>query len=226
MTKYGRQLGIGPTDNTSNERTPRNKLNLIPEAARTSFVPYAPRAHSINLAEADMTRIAPGRPRASGEAIKVSGKLTDEDGRPIRNALIEIWNANQHGGYTHDEDHSGLPIDQNFLGIGRTLSSSDGNYEFWTIKPGAYLARPDIGRWRPPHIHVSIIGGSSRLISQMYFPNDPHNAKDPMRILMGDSFEANIGKKYIVTDGDFDCGYNFDIIIGGKNPTFFENNIT
>ena len=47
-----------------------------------------------------------------------------------------------------------------------------------------------------------------------------------MRILMGDSFEANIGKKYIVTDGDFDCGYNFDIIIGGKNPTFFENNIT
>ena len=131
MTKYGRQLGIGPTDNTSNERTPRNKLNLIPEAARTSFVPYAPRAHSINLAEADMTRIAPGRPRASGEAIKVSGKLTDEYGRPIRNALIEIWNANQHGGYTHDEDHSGLPIDQNFLGIGRTLSSSDGNYEFW-----------------------------------------------------------------------------------------------
>ena len=81
MTKYGRQLGIGPTDNTSNERTPRNKLNLIPEAARTSFVPYAPRAHSINLAEADMTRIAPGRPRASGEAIKVSGKLMDEYGR-------------------------------------------------------------------------------------------------------------------------------------------------
>ncbi len=226
MTKYGRQLGIGPTDNTSNERTPRNKLNLIPEAARKSFVPYAPGIHGINLAEADMTRIAPGRPRASGEAIKVSGKLMDEYGRPIKNALIEIWNANQHGGYTHDEDHSGLPIDQNFLGIGRTLSNSDGNYEFWTIKPGAYLARPDIGRWRPPHIHVSIIGGSSRLISQMYFPNDPHNDKDPMRILMGDNFKANIGKKYNVTANDFDCGYNFDIIIGGKNPTFFENDIT
>lgn len=225
MTEYGRQLGIGPTDNTSNERTPRNRLHLIPDAARGSFAPYAPHNYGINPGEADMTRIAAGRPRASGDPIKVTGKLMDEFGRPIKNSLIEIWNANQHGRYTHIEDHSGLPLDPNFLGIGRTLSDQDGNYEFWTIRPGEYLARPDIGRYRPKHIHMSIRGGSSRLITQMYFAGDPHNDTDPMRILMGDNFDANIGKEYDISGADFDCGYTFDIVIGGKNPTFFENDI-
>ena len=63
MEKLGRQIEIGPTDNTSNERTPRNRLNLIPENARGSFAPYAPQNYGINPAEADMTRIAPGRHR-------------------------------------------------------------------------------------------------------------------------------------------------------------------
>ncbi len=224
MEKLGRQIEIGPTDNTSNERTPRNRLNLIPENARGSFAPYAPQNYGINPAEADMTRIAPGRPRGEGDAIKVTGKLMDELGRPIRNSLIEIWNANKYGRYTHIEDHSGLQLDPNFLGIGRTLSDNDGNYEFWTIRPGEYLARPDIGRWRPKHIHLSIRGGSSRMITQMYFAGDPHNDTDPMRILMGDNFDKNLGKEYKTDGEDFDRGYQFDIVIGGKNPTFFEDN--
>lgn len=223
MTGTGRKLAIGPTDNTSNERTPRNRLHLIPDAARSSFAPYAPSIYGINPAEADMTRLRPGRPRAEGDPIKVTGKLMDEYGRPLRNSLIEIWNANKHGRYTHIEDHSDLPLDPNFLGIGRTLSDDQGNYEFLTIRPGEYLARPDIGRWRPKHIHLSIRGGSSRMITQMYFADDPHNDSDPMRMLMGDNFDMNIGKKYTTTGEGFDCGYQFDIIIGGKNSTFFEN---
>ncbi|MEZ5756892.1 MAG: hypothetical protein R3D86_01575 [Emcibacteraceae bacterium] len=223
MTRYGRQIEIGPTDNTSNERTPRNRLHLIPEEARASFAPYAPYNYGINPGEADMTRLAPGRPRAEGEPIIVIGKVTDEFGRPIKNSLIEIWNANKYGRYTHIEDHSGLALDPNFLGIGRTLTDRNGNYEFWTIRPGAYLARPDINRWRPKHIHMSIRGGSSRLITQMYFKDDPHNDSDPMRILMGDNFDKNIGKEFETHYEDFDCGYRFDIVIGGRNPTFFED---
>ncbi len=223
MDKFGRTLKVGPTDNTSDQRTPRQPLRLIPDAARTSFVPFVPKIYGISPHEADMTRLEPGRPRADGSPIKVTGKLTDQYGRPIKNCLLEIWNANKHGGYTHTEDHSGLPLDPNFLGIGRTLTDQNGYYEFYTIRPGAYLARPDIGRWRPKHIHLSILGGSSRIITQMYFAGDPYNDADPMRILMGDNFDKNIGLEYQTPTENFECGYRFDIVIGGKNPTFYEN---
>ena len=226
MTKeYGRTLEIGPTDLTSEKRTPRHPLHLIPDAARASFAPYAPYTFNAIAAEADMTRVAPNRQQADGDAIKVTGRITDQYGKPIRNSLIEVWNANKYGRYTHIEDFSGLQLDPNFLGIGRIISDDNGNYEFWTIRPGEYLAFPDISRWRPKHIHFSIRGGASRLITQMYFKDDPHNDTDPMRILMGDNFDANIGEEFETPGDDFDCGYKFDIVIGGKNPTFFENDI-
>ena len=222
MTDRGRLLGIGPTDNTSDQRTPRQRLRPIPEAARASFVPWAPARALGRPGEDDMTRIAPGRPRAQGEPIEVSGTVRDERGRPIRRALLEIWNANTFGRYTHVEDTTGLPLDPNFLGLGRAVTGDDGAYRFRTIRPGAYLARPDIGRYRPKHIHISLTGGSARLITQMYFAGDEHNDADPMRILMGDAFERNIGKEYATPDVDVDRGFRFDIVVGGRNATFFE----
>jgi protocatechuate 3,4-dioxygenase beta subunit len=169
-----------------------------------------------------MTRVAPDAPRAAGDAIEVIGRVTDEYGRPLRGVLLEIWNANMHGRYTHKEDHSGLPLDPRFLGLGRVLTDQQGNYRFLTIKPGAYLARPDIGRWRPRHIHMSLRGGGARLITQMYFANDPHNERDPMRILMGDAFGNNVAREYVPQGTDVSSGYNFDIVVGGRNATFFE----
>ncbi|MDG1999621.1 MAG: hypothetical protein P8I79_10820, partial [Amylibacter sp.] len=59
-------------------------------------------------------------------------------------------------------------------------------------------------------------------ITQMYFSNEPNNASDPMAILMGDRFESNIGKPYETPDADVDEGYRFDIVVGGRNATFFE----
>jgi protocatechuate 3,4-dioxygenase beta subunit len=56
----------------------------------------------------------------------------------------------------------------------------------------------------------------------MYFPDEPNNASDPMAILMGDGFENNIGKPYETIDLDVDEGYRFDIVVGGRNATFFE----
>ena len=63
VTQFGRQLGIGPTDNTSDQRTPRKPLRLIPNAARESFVPVVPARYATRTHEWDMTRIAPDRPR-------------------------------------------------------------------------------------------------------------------------------------------------------------------
>lgn len=222
MTKQGRQIGIGPTDNTSDQRTPRKRLRLIPDQARKSFVPVVPARFATRANEWDMTRTSPDRPRAEGSAIEVTGRVCSESGTPVRNGLLEIWSANHFGRYRHIEDHSGLQLDENHLGMGRVQTDEDGNYSFWAISPGAYFARPDIGRWRPKHIHISISGGSSRLITQMYFPNEPNNAADPMAILMGDGFERNIGKPYETPDLDVDQGFRFDIVVGGRNATFFE----
>ncbi len=222
MTKQGRILGIGPTDNTSDQRTPRQPLRLIPEGVRDSFVPVVPATYRTGPHEWDLTRTAPGRPRAQGTAIEVTGTLRSESGRPVSHALIEIWNANTHGRYRHVEDHSGLQLDENFYGMGRVLTDAAGRYRFWTISPGAYLARPDIGRWRPKHIHLSVSGGSARLITQMYFPDEPNNASDPMAILMGDAFARNIGTPRDVNGADVDEAYDFDIVVGGRNATYFE----
>ena len=222
MTRLGRRIGIGPTDNTSDQRTPRKRLRLIPREARESFVPVIPARAAFRQNEWDLTRISPDLPRADGSPIEVSGTLRTESGTPVRNALIEIWNANHHGRYRHIEDNSGLKLDENFFGMGRVQTDEDGNYRFWTISPGTYLARPDINRWRPKHIHLSISGGSARLITQMYFPGEPNNATDPMAILMGDAFERNLGQPYETPDIDVDLGFRFDIVVGGRNATFFE----
>ena len=222
MTRLGRRIGIGPTDNTSDQRTPRKRLRRIPQEARESFVPVIPARAAIRQNEWDLTRISPDRPRADGSPIEVTGTLRTESGTPVRNALVEIWNANHHGRYRHIEDNSGLKLDENFFGMGRVQTDDDGNYRFWTISPGAYLARPDINRWRPKHIHLSISGGSARLITQMYFPGEPNNATDPMAILMGEAFERNLGQPYETPDIDVEQGFRFDIVVGGRNATFFE----
>ena len=222
MAKQGRILGIGPTDNTSDQRTPRQRLRLIPEEARASFVPVVPARYATNPHEWDMTRTAPDRPRATGVPIEVTGVVRTESGRPLAGALLEVWSANHHGRYRHVEDHSGLQLDENHLGVGHVLTDDAGRYRFWAISPGAYLARPDIGRWRPKHIHMSISGGSSRLITQMYFPDEPNNATDPMAILMGNGFSRNIGTPRDTGEADVDQAFDFDITIGGRNATFFE----
>lgn len=222
MTTQGRILGIGPTDNTSDQRTPRQALRLIPETARASFVPVVPARYATNPHEWDMTRTAPDRPRAQGVPIEVTGTVRTASGTPVRHALLEVWSANHFGRYRHVEDHSGLKLDENHFGMGRVLTDENGFYRFWAISPGAYLARPDIGRWRPKHIHLSVSGGASRLITQMYFPDEPNNASDPMAILMGDAFERNIGKPRDADGADVQEAYDFDITVGGRNATFFE----
>lgn len=222
MDKLGRKLRIGPTDNTSNERTPRENLRIIPAGARESFMPYSRVQPGIRMGENDLTRLAPGLLRAKGDAIEMSGQILDDTGQPLRHALVEIWNANKYGKYAHDLDGYDAPLDPNFIGLGRMLTDEEGRYKFWTIDPGCYLARPDINRWRPKHIHLSIRGGASRLITQMYFKDAEHNDTDPMRIVMGDDFHLNIGKQYETPDIDVERGYKFNIVIRGKNSTFFE----
>src|SRR5436853_659023 len=125
----------------------------------------------------DLTKV-PGRPgRAAGLVLNVMGRVLDLKEEPVRNAKVEIWQANTHGRYTHPSDHNTAPLDPNFEGSAVLTTDNDGRYRFKTIKPSAYPAGPD--RMRPAHIHFQVSGRQDRLVTQMYFENDPSNATDP-----------------------------------------------
>ena len=125
---------------------------------------------------ADLTRV-PGRPgRAEGLVLDVMGRVLNLKGEPVRNATVEIWQANARGRYAHPSDHNPAPLDPNFEGSAILTTDNDGRYRFKTIKPAAYPAGPN--RMRPAHIHFQVSGRQDRLVTQMYFEGDPYNETD------------------------------------------------
>ena len=160
-------------------RAPKRPPVILPERFRDLESPVF--GHdSIAELDNDLTRQHDGEPQ--GERIIVTGRVLEEDGRPVRNALVEIWQTNAGGRYRHEVDQHPTPLDPNFTGAGRALTDDDGRYEFVTIKPGAYPWRNHPNAWRPAHIHFSLFGRafSSRLVTQMYFPGDPLFEFDPI----------------------------------------------
>src|SRR5712671_1589662 len=126
---------------------------------------------------ADLTKV-PGRPgRAQGQVINVMGRVLNLAGEPVRNARIEVWQANAAGRYTHPSDPNPAPLDPNFDGAGLLTTDNEGRYRFKTVKPAAYPAGPTL--MRPAHIHFQVTGQQDRLVTQMYFEGDPYNASDP-----------------------------------------------
>jgi protocatechuate 3,4-dioxygenase, beta subunit len=213
----GRVLPVVFNDRESETRTPSQPLIVIPRDAQDPFNPM-PLLPAIHPYEADLTRIAPNRPLASGERIEVTGRILDEDQKPVRRVLIELWNANTFGRYSHTRDDSNTaPLDPHFYGFGRVLTDDDGMYRFRTIKPGAYIARSDIGWWRPPHVHFSIVGGGVRLVTQMYFPHEPLNDRDFIHMVITEEARHRV----IARPGE-NHSYRFDITVRGRHQTPFE----
>ena len=168
----------------------------------------------------DLTRQHTGEP--VGERITVSGRLLDSDGRPIRDSLIEIWQANAAGRYRHRWDRWPAPVDPNFTGGGRAVTDADGRYEFVTIKPGPYPWGNHPNAWRPAHIHFSLLGRSfeQRLVTQMYFPGDPLFAYDPIF----QSVRDERARQRMIAQFSLDrsqenwaLAYEFEIVLGGRS---------
>jgi protocatechuate 3,4-dioxygenase, beta subunit len=179
----------------------------------------------VGEADCDLTRQHDGEPQ--GERIVVSGRLLDEDARPIAGALVELWQANAAGRYRHGRDTHPAPIDPNFTGAGRTVTETDGRYRFTTIKPGAYPWRNHDNAWRPAHIHFSVFGSNfrERLVTQMYFPGDPLFAHDPILQSIPDerARERLISRFDLsLTRPEWALGYAFDIVVRGRDATPFE----
>jgi protocatechuate 3,4-dioxygenase beta subunit len=107
---------------------------------------------TINSIENDLTKQHEGEPQ--GQRIIVFGKVVDSNNQPIKNSLIEIWQANAGGRYRHVIDNWDSPLDPNFSGVGRTTTNENGEYEFITVKPGAYPWRNHHNAWRLSLIHI------------------------------------------------------------------------
>jgi protocatechuate 3,4-dioxygenase beta subunit len=173
----------------------------------------------------DLTRQGRGEPL--GQRIIVSGNVLDEDGRPVRDTLIEIWQANAAGRYLHKWDQHDAPLDPNFIGVGQTFTDDQGHYRFVTIRPGAYPWRNHANAWRPQHIHFSLFGPAfaTRLVTQMYFPGDPLLEFDPIFHSVPDEAARNslISRfDWTTTTPELALGYRFDIILRGRNATPME----
>ncbi|MGB7243569.1 MAG: protocatechuate 3,4-dioxygenase subunit beta [Sulfitobacter sp.] len=165
---------------------------------------------------------------AVGPRLIVHGRLRDEFDRPIRGALIEVWQANAGGRYRHKKEGYVAALDPNFGGCGRVITDDQGHYSFRTIQPGPYPWPNGVNDWRPAHIHFSLFGHSfaQRLITQMYFEGDPlidlcpivASIKDPKAVAR------------LVAPLDMDRtapmdarAYRFDITLRGPRQTLFEN---
>jgi protocatechuate 3,4-dioxygenase, beta subunit len=206
-------------------RNPRKPLIQIPQTLSEITGPLL--GHNpIGETDNDLTKHFAEEPQ--GQRINVTGRVLDEDGRPIRNTLVEIWQANAGGRYRHPVDNHPAPIDPNFLGFGRAMTDDDGNYRFVTIKPGSYPWRNHHNAWRPAHIHFSLFGPAflTRLITQMYFPDDPlfqfdpifHSIPDPQaRQRLISTFDLE------TTEPEWALGFKFDIVLRGRHATPFEN---
>ena len=154
----------------------------------------------------------------SGERITLSGRVTDGDGKPVNDAVVEIWQANAQGKYAHPEDAQDKPIEGGFRGFGRCLTDGDGRYRFTTIKPGP-VPGPS-GTAQAPHIVVTVFmrGLLKHLITRVYFPDDPANAEDAVLKLVPAERRATLIARGAPTGKG---ALEWDIILQGRDETVF-----
>jgi protocatechuate 3,4-dioxygenase beta subunit len=178
----------------------------------------------VTVADADLTRQHEGQPQ--GQRIIVHGRVLDSDGRAVPNTLIEIWQANAGGRYRHVVDNWPSPLDPYFTGLGRALTDSEGRYEFTTIKPGAYPWGNHHNAWRPAHIHFSLFGQAftQRLVTQMYFPDDPLFGQDPIFNAIPEAARAGAISRFDLerTVPNWALAFEWDIVLRGRDQTVFE----
>ena len=180
---------------------------------------------AVSPSDSDLT--IQGAAPAIGERIVLTGRIVDGAGAPVRDQLVEIWQANAAGRYVHQRDRHPAPLDPNFVGAGRVLTDADGIYRFTTIKPGPYPWRNHHNAWRPAHVHFSLFGTqfTQRLITQMYFPGDPLCALDPIYQSITDlkARERLVARyDHTITEPGWATGYRWDIVLTGAHATAME----
>jgi protocatechuate 3,4-dioxygenase beta subunit len=211
-----------PDYKSTPSRAPLQPLVPLQQGAAELGVTAFPRS-LLRPGDMDLTRQSSGEPL--GQRIVVSGRVIDEDGEAVRNSLLEVWQCNAAGRYFHSRDQHDAPLDPHFHGVGKMLTDGAGLYRFVTIKPGAYPWGNHPNAWRPAHIHFSLFGNAyaQRLVTQMYFPDDPLFAYDPIynsvpaqaRTRLVSQFDLGLTVQGIA------LGFRFDIVLRGRGATPF-----
>jgi protocatechuate 3,4-dioxygenase alpha subunit len=158
-------------------------------------------------------------PGISGERVTISGRVVDGDGKPVRDALLEIWQANSHGKYAHPEDHQTKPLEPGFQGYGRIGVDENGRFLITTVKPGA-VPGPD-GKIQAPHIAVSLFarGLQLRLVTRIYFPEEAANADDYVLNLIEPARRGTLIARKMAGSGTLEWNV---ILQGGEETVFFD----
>jgi len=229
LPRYERPFGLhpplaSPAYRSTILRAPSQPLVLLPQNLTEITGPLLG-AGRVTGADADLT-LANGA-EAQGQRIIVHGRVLDGDGRPIPRTLVEIWQANAAGRYAHARDTWPAPLDPHFAGVGRVITDDDGRYQFITIKPGAYPWGNHFNAWRPAHIHFSVFGRAftQRLVTQMYFPDDPLIPFDPiLNSIPDDKARERLISRFDLeaTQPEWALGFAFDIVLRGSEETPME----
>ena len=201
-------------------------MSLLKETASQTAGPYLHIGMMPAAAGIETRKNQPGnvlaRPGAQGQRIRLEGMVYDGDGSIVKDAQIEIWQANAHGKYDHPEDRQGKPVDPNFTGFGRAVSDfTTGLWWFETVKPGPVPGRH--GKPMAPHISLLVFarGINIALASRVYFDDEAEaNAKDPVinLIELPPRRETLIAKRQ---QREGQVVYRFDIRLQGENETVF-----
>jgi protocatechuate 3,4-dioxygenase, beta subunit len=195
-------LGVRPNDvhppyKSTGLRGPREARVRVRDDRAANFGVTTPQT-ILQANDADLTKHGSAEPQ--GQAITAAGR------------------------YAHSKDDHNAPLDPNFLGYGKMITDSDGRYQFKTIKPGAYPWGNHHNAWRPAHIHFSLFGNvyAQRLITQMYFPDDPLFPFDPIFNSIPDGAARNrLISKFSLDDtvSGTSLGFVFDIALRGRGAT-------
>lgn len=214
-----------PDYRSSVARSPRQPLVRAPTTLTEVTGPAVAWERLMGSAKDDLTRHHSREP--IGQRIIVAGRVLDESRRPVPNTVIEIWQANAAGRYVHSVDNWNAPLDPNFTGAGRVVTDAEGRYRFVTIRPGAYPWGNHHNAWRPSHIHLSLLGPAfaTRLVTQMYFPDDPLIEIDPIANAVPMPYRQRMVARFDIgtTEANRALGYRFDLVLKGRNETPFES---
>ncbi|MEP7276044.1 MAG: protocatechuate 3,4-dioxygenase subunit alpha [Betaproteobacteria bacterium] len=203
-----------------------NQLPYVKETASQTAGPYvhiglAPKVAGFDIFDRNFSNILAG-PKTKGERITVEGRVIDGSGTPLRDVLIEIWQANAAGKYNHPADTQRKAIDKSFRGWGRACSDFvTGVYTFDTVKPGSVMGRN--GRAMAPHVNFWIVarGINIGLATRMYFADeDAANADDPvLNLIEWEKRRQTLLAERIARKGK--VVYRFDINLQGPDETVF-----
>ena len=202
------------------------QLSYLKETASQTAGPYvhiglAPKQAGFDIFENNFSNVLTG-PNTKGERIRIEGRVLDGSGAPLRDVLLEIWQANAAGRYNHPADKQDKPLDDDFRGWGRACSDFEtGGYTFETIKPGPAVGRH--GRPMAPHVNFWIVarGINIGLNTRMYFSDEAAaNANDPvLNLIEWERRRTTLIAQREVSDGQ--AVYRFDIHIQGPDETVF-----